>query len=295
MQKTFFCKFRLKTLLVFTLFMAGSATLLKAQKSDDVIEDMLFSDDDEFNKIFDLISNYQFLYTSINYSNKTYFAGRDLGIDQYNLTPQVFYLNSKGLMFGASGVIYNGLKPKWNTTELTVGYSHSFGKLKNLMYKASFSRYFFAKQDSVTSSFNKAIGTGISFRKKWFGTRLDGSLLFGNEKSVQINYDIYLDIPLIKIDNLDKLSLKPELSLYFGNESTIILTTVGVMKRQVYNYSNVYGWMNSELSIPLIFNYHNFDFEAGYNINFPRALGDNQPLKIVSTLNFSIGYIFDLN
>lgn len=295
MQKTFFCKFRLRTLLVFVLFMAGSATLLKAQKSDDLIEDMLISEDEEFDKIFDLVSNYQFLYTSVNYSNKTYFAGRDLGIDQYNLTPQVFYLNSKGLMFGASGVIYNGLKPKWNTTELTIGYSHSFGKLKNLMYKASFSRYIFAKQDSITSSFNKAIGTGISFRKNWFGTRLDGSLLFGNEKSLQINYDAYFDIPIWKVGKLDKLALKPELSLYFGSETTIILKTIGIRNRQVYAYENVFGWMNSELSLPVVFNYHDFDFEAGLNINFPRALGDNQALKIVSTLNFSIGYIFDLN
>ena len=53
--------------------------------------------------------------------------------------------------------------------------------------------------------------------------------------------------------------------------------------------------MNSELSFPLILSFHNFDFEAGYNINFPRALGDNQALKIVSTLNFSIGYIIGLN
>ena len=285
----------LKIFIVLAVLLTGFASLLKAQKTDEIIDDLLFNNDEEFNKLFNLISNYQFLYTSVNYNNKTYFAGRDLGIDQYNLTPQIFYLNSKGLMFGVSGVIYSGLKPKWNTTEFTVGYSHSFGKMKNMMYKFSYSKYFFAKQDSVTPSFNHAIGAGFSFRKKWFGTRLDGSLLLGNEKSVQINYDIYLNIPLLKIGKLDKLSVKPEISLYFGSEATIILKTIGIMKRQVYYYGNAYGWMNSELSIPLIFNYHNFDFEAGYNINFPRALGDNQPLKIVSTLNFSIGYIIGLN
>lgn len=269
--------------------------MLKAQKTDAVLEDLLFNDDEEFNKIFDLISNYQFLYTSVNYSNKTYFAGRDLGIDQYNMIPQIFYLNSKGLMFGVSGVVYSGLKPKWNTTELTAGYSHSLGKMKNLMYKLSYSKYFFAKQDSVTSSFSHAFGVGLSFRKKWFGTRLDGSLLLGNEKSAQINYDIYLDFPLLKIGTFDKLSFKPELSLYYGSEASIILKSIGVTKRQVYYYSNAYGWMNSELSIPLLLNFHDFDFEISYNINFPRALGDNQPLKNVSTVNFSVGYLLGLN
>ena len=81
----------LKTLVIILVFITGLASLLKAQNTDDLIEDILFSDDAEFNKIFDLLSNYQFLYTSVNYSNKTYFAGRDLGIDQYNLTPQIFY------------------------------------------------------------------------------------------------------------------------------------------------------------------------------------------------------------
>ncbi|MCX6238555.1 MAG: hypothetical protein NTY07_13515 [Bacteroidia bacterium] len=295
MQTILLNKIGLRTLLIIAIFLTGSTSILKAQKTDDLIEDIMFSDDDEFNKIFDLLSNYQFLYTSVNYYNKTYFAGRDLGIDQYNLTPQIFYLNSNGLMLGLSAVVYSGFTPKWNTTELTAGYSHSFGKLKNLMYKTSYSRYFFAKQDSVTPSFKNAVGLGISFRKKLFGMRLDGSLLFGNEKSAQMNYDAYLDIPVLKFGKYDKLSLKPELSLYFGTETTILLKTIGIRKRQVLYYGNAFGWMNSELSFPLILSYRNFDFEAGYNINFPRALGDNQPLKIVSTLNFSIGYIFGLN
>ena len=295
MQKTSFFESGLKALLVLVMLFTVCAPLLKAQKSDDLIEDLLFSNDEEFNKIFDLISNYQFLYTTINYSNKTYFAGRDLGLDQYNLTPQFFYLNSNGLMLGVSGVIYSGLNPKWNTTNLTIGYNHSFGKGKNFMYKASYSRYFFAKQDSVIPSFKNAFGIGITYRKKWFGTRLDGSLLLGNQKSVQINYDAFLDISLLKIGKFDKLSLKPELSLYFGSEATIILKTIGIKNRPVYYYGNAFGWMNSELSIPLILNFRNFDFEVGYNINYPRALGDNQPLKIVSTVDISIGYIFDLN
>jgi hypothetical protein len=295
MKKNSFCEAGLNALLVFVLLIVVCTPSLKAQKSDDFIEDLLFNDDVEFNKIFDLISNYQFLYTSVSYNNKTYFAGRDLGIDQYNLTPQIFYLNSNGLMLGVSGVVYSGLNPKWNTTALTIGYNHSFGKSRNFMYKASYSRYFFAKQDSVIPSFRNAFGIGISFRKKWFGTRLDASLLFGTQKSVQINYDAFLDFSLLKVGKFDKLSLKPELSLYFGSEATIILKTIGIRNRPVYYYGNNYGWMNSELSVPIVINFRNFDFEAGYNINFPRSLGDNQPLKIVSTVNISIGYIFDLN
>lgn len=295
MRKTVRNKFGLKPLFIITLFLTGSASILKAQKSDELLDDLLFSDDVEFNKIFDHISNYQFLYTSVDYSNKTYFAGRDLGIDQYNLAPQIFYLNSNGLIAGVSGTVYSGLNPKWNTTEFTIGYSHSLFKIKNLTYKASFSKYFFAKQDSVTPSFNKVLGIGFSYRKKWFGTRLDGSLLLGNEKSAQINYDLYMDLPIVKVGKFDKLSFKPELSFYFGSDATIILKTTGIRNRPVYYYGSAYGWMNTELSLPLILNFHDFDFEAGYNINFPRALGNHQSLKDVSTINISIGYIIGLN
>ncbi len=295
MQKAITCKIGFKILFVLFLILIGSVSILKAQKSDDLFEDLLFSDDEEFNKIFGLISNYQFLYATVNYSNKTYFAGRDLGIDQYFLTPQIFYLSSKGLMLGVSGVVYSGLNPKWNTTELTAGYSHSFGKLKNFMYKALYNRYVFAKQDSVTPSFKNSIGIGVSYRKKSFGTRFDGSLLFGNETSAQITCDAYYEILIIKFGKYDKISIKPELSLYFGTEETMLLRTVGIFKRQFYYYRNSFGWMNSELSLPIILSFGNFDFEAGYNINFPRALGDNTPLKSVSTLNLSIGYIIGLN
>ncbi len=52
--------------------------MLKAQKTEELPDAYLFDQNDEFDKIFDMVSNFQFLYTSVNYSNKTYFAGRDL-------------------------------------------------------------------------------------------------------------------------------------------------------------------------------------------------------------------------
>ena len=284
-----------KILIVFVYILTCSVSLSKAQKTEELPDAYLFDQNDEFDKIFDMVSNYQFLYTSVNYSNKTYFAGRDIGIDQYNVAPQIFYLNSNGLMLGLSGAIYNGLIPKWNTTELSIGYSHNLANVNNLSYKTSYGRYFFAKNDSVTPSFNNSLGLGLSYRNHSFGTRIDGAVLFGKETSVQITGEAYYEISLVKIGKYDKLFMKPEVSVYFGNEETLFLKTIGIRNRQVLYYGNSYGWMNTELSLPLMISYKSFDLEAGYNINFPRALGQNSSLKVVSTINLSIGYIISLN
>ncbi len=269
--------------------------MLKAQKTEELPDAYLFDQNDEFDKIFDMVSNFQFLYTSVNYSNKTYFAGRDLGIDQFNVAPQIFYLNSNGLMVGVSGAIYSGLIPKWNTTELSIGYSHNLAKVDNLSYRTTYGRYFFSKNDSITPSFNNSVGLGLSYRKQSFGTRLDGAILFGKETSVQVTAEAYYEISLVKIGKYDKLYLKPEVSAYFGNEETLLLKTVGIRNRQIQYYGNSYGWMNTEFSLPIMLSYKNFDLEAAYNINFPRALGQNSQLKRVSTFNLSIGYILSLN
>ena len=295
MQKIYKGTIGAKTLIVFVVFLTICISTLKAQKTEELPDAYLFDQNDEFDKIFDLVSNYQFLYTSLNYSNKTYFAGRDLGIDQFNVAPQIFYLNSNGLMVGVSGAIYNGLIPKWNTTELSIGYSHNLGKVNNLTYRTSYGRYFFSKNDSVTPSFNNSIGLGFSYRNHSFGTRIDGALLFGKETSVQVTGEAYYEISLLKLGKYDKLYLKPEVSVYFGNEETLLLKNLGLRNRQVLYYGIAYGWMNTELSLPLMVSYKNFDLEAGYNLNFPRALGQNSSLKRVSTFNLSIGYIISLN
>ena len=295
MQKIIRGTIGVKTLIVFVFILTGSLSILKAQKTGELPDAYLFDQNDEFDKIFDLVSNYQFLYTSVNYSNKTYFAGRDIGIDQYNLAPQIFYLNSNGLMVGISGAIYSGLIPKWNTTEFSIGYNHNLANVNNLSYRTSYGRYFFAKNDSVTPSFKNSVGLGLSYRNRSFGTRIDGAILFGKETSVQITGEAYYEISLVKLGKYDKIYLKPEVSVYFGNEETLLLKTIGLRNRQVLYYGSSYGWMNTEFSIPLMISYKNFDFEAGYNLNFPRSLGQNSPLKRVSTINFSIGYIVSLN
>jgi hypothetical protein len=56
----------------------------------------------------------------------------------------------------------------------------------------------------------------------------------------------------------------------------------------------VFDLINTQINLPLLYSTNSFDFEAGYNINFPNAIGDESNLKNTGFFSFSIGYLIDL-
>ena len=61
-----------------------------------------------------------------------------------------------------------------------------------------------------------------------------------------------------------------------------------------YEINTVFDLINTQLNFPLILSTNSFDFELGYSVNFPNALGDESNLKSTGFLNFSIGYLLNL-
>ncbi len=74
---------------------------LKSQEEalDSLLEVILF-EDEEMVSLLSGKSNYQFLYARTNFENKSYFSGRDIGIEQYNYSAQLSYFHSAGINIG---------------------------------------------------------------------------------------------------------------------------------------------------------------------------------------------------
>ena len=100
-------------------------------ETDEIIDNLL-GEDEILEDLIKSVSKNDFLYFSTNYNNKTYFSGRDIGIDQFNVDSQLTYMNSNGLFIGLSGLYYSEFTPRWDYTAATVGYGKSFGKHKNI-------------------------------------------------------------------------------------------------------------------------------------------------------------------
>jgi len=285
-------------ILILSLF-AGINSFAQEQESklDSVLDAILFEDEDLLKLLYEDV-NYQFLYTRLNYNSKSLYAGRPIGVDQYDLSAQVHYFHSSGFNLGIAGVAYSEFKPKYNTTVLSAGYFHKFKNPDPLSIRTSYSRYFFEEIDSVeSSSFNSSVNFGTSFTKKHFGSSANITFLIGDDYSTQIDLSAWGSFNLLKFGYSNKLSFDPELSVYFGNQTAIYgqFGVDAINQWYLNNQGSVFGLINTEIAIPFTLSIKDFDLEAGYYLDVPRALGLEPKMDPVSWFGISVSYMFDLS
>lgn len=271
-----------------------SQQLTKEKEINDIIDE-IFLEDEVINELSASLKNYQFLYISTTYNSDTYFSGRDIGVDQYNITPQITFANSNGIFASLSGIYYSEFVPKWDVTTATVGFSRNIGKDKLFKYSISYSKYFYSNDiDNIyTNTIN--LGLGVRNKKRTLGTQLSGSYLFGEEQSFEMASRSFVNFNLLKT-NKTSLNFKPQLNIIAGKQ-TIELARIVNQNGQLttqYTENDVFDLINTQINLPLLYSTNSFDFEAGYNINFPNAIGDESNLKNTGFFSFSIGYLIDL-
>ena len=293
-----------KVLLTIVLLLVGS--YLFAQKNDEsdkeidsIIEELLFADSENLLKYIDQLNKYQVLYASVGYNNKTYFLGRDLGLNQYNISTQVLYEHSNGLFAGISGVLYSEFNPKWDLTTLTAGYEHYFGKNKNFNYELSYNRYLFS--DSSSSDFENSIDASLSAetKNKYIGVSADAAFFFGGLHGFQNSVDIYSEIELFKLKNNSNITFNPLITFQFGSENIDtsriddLVLDLPFVNRIIHSFEK-YDLRNVQLQLPVTLDVNNFQLEAGYNFNLPKALEFERNLNNSSFFNLRVSYILNL-
>lgn len=261
---------------------------------DEIIDNLLLEDQD-MNAFIESISDFQFVYLSANYSNDTYFSGRDIGIDQYNVRPQITYMHTKGFFASLSGVYYSEFIPNWDYTTVTVGYGTSLDKKKLVRLYSSYSRYFYS--EGVENPFTNAVsvGLGVKNKKKTLGTQLSCTYLFGDDNSFQIDSRSFVAFQLVKTKEMG-LKIKPQLSIVAGQQTLELAQTSLQNGVLITNYleNDVFDLINTQVNIPLQFSSNSFDVELGYSINFPFELANESNLPTTGYFNLSIGYMIDL-
>ena len=236
-----------------------------------------------------------FLYFSVTYNDKTYFAGRDVGIVQYNITPQITYANSKGFYTGITGTYFSEFYPNWDVTVGYLGYNSSIGKEKLIKYNFGFSKYFYANELDNIFSNTLDFGVGIRTKNKILGTYFTGTYLFGKEQSFQISSRSYVSLNLIK-NKTTSLKLRPQLIIITGKQTlelSRIISIDGVLTSQ-FIVNDVFDLINTQLSIPLQYTCKDVDLELGYIQNFPHPIGNETDLKTTAFIYFSLGYLIEL-
>ncbi len=291
-----------KRLLVFWLLLISVATTnlfaqepVKGDEIDLLLDDLLFNEQQFVDDILDSFNRYNFIYTSISFHSNTFFTGRDSGVDQFNIVPQIAYYSSSGFNVSISGVYYEEYSPNWDFTNVYVGYYHTIGKKKLFNFSAGYGHFFYTDGwDAFTNSLDLSLG--IRNKKQTLGTKLYGSYLFGTDQSFQMTSRTYASVTILRQNNF-VLKFRPQLNLVIAQQ-TIALEQLNSEQNAgttEYIYNDIFGLLNTYINLPFRLYTRSWDFELGYNINFPLPVKTEPNLDPTGFFSASIGYLVDFD
>lgn len=231
--------------------------------------------------------HYHVIYGQTAYQNRTYFTGRDIGVDQYNVTLQAAY-NYRGFSAAAAGIIYSKFEPHWNLSMLSLGYSHQILRNVPLDVSLSYDRYFYHDPtDTLSAAYPNALMLSLSYSATHWGLALNPGIFFGKALTSQQSISAWLDQGIWRKGDL-RLKSRPSLSLIFGSE---ISTYIRMPGDQPPLIETSYGLLNTALSLPLTARWKDLDMTIAYYLNFPNAPGSDIKYAPTSFFQISLGYI----
>ncbi len=269
---------------------------LDTDEEDKDLLESVFADDKELKELFTGLSDFKFLYFSLDYNSDTYFSGRDVGIDQYNVRPQITYLNSKGFFASISGIYYSEFDPKFDFLSATIGYGKSIGKKKRIRFTSSYSRFVFLNDLENPFTNNLNLGVGIRTKNRNLGTRLSTSFSFGaQESSFQISSTIFARFKLFK-KTKTSLFFTPSVNFQVGDQLIFgepVFVVVDDEEEIFQEEDEVFDLMNIQYNFPITYSTEKFDIEFAYIFNNPQSHGFNE-YNNTHLFNISIAYLLEL-
>lgn len=260
---------------------------------DSLLDELFFNDQQLVDDLLNSINDYSFIYSSVSYSSNTFFAGRDSGVDQLNITPQVSYFHSSGFNASVASVYFESQNPNWDFISVTAGYGNTIGESKNLHYNLGYSRFFFSDGfDDFNNSIDALFGVRNSDRT--FGAIFSGSYLFGSEQSVQLSARIYGNIALNRGTNY-AIKFRPQMSFLIAEQAIFFLTPPRPGNPPMLATNEEFTLLNTQLSIPISYTTSSWDIEIGWNLNLPSSISREGDLDSTNFFSVTLGYLFDLS
>ncbi|WP_075590984.1 hypothetical protein [Labilibacter marinus] len=283
----------------------------QAQSSDDILDQLTEEISEEYNEnlpsgdaivdeFLNVKTNHHFLYSGITMASSTPYAGRDYYSGVGSTLPQIFYINTRGWMFGVGMVKYGAEFPVNNSYVFSGGYSFSLGKNDKARMRFGYSRgTSISSEAGHEISSSNTFSTALSFPKaKYVATRFGASYLIGEYSSFQLTANLYKRFKLLKWKNGNSLEFTPDLNLFFSEHEYLSdVTVVSEIQLETvydYNYKNTFGFLSAAISFPVELNLGDFDFTFEYTHQMPHRFSEYEIYTVKPTLSFSIGYFLFL-
>jgi hypothetical protein len=231
-----------------------------------------------------------FLYINTLYNTKTLFSGRDFGVEQYSFFPAISYIDSNNFFLNVGSGYYSEVDPQWDFITFSGGYSNHLNKKKSIVATVAYSYTTFT--EDVADLNNQRVSLSLSYRAKWFRNALSGGYLFGGNRSSYLSNNTYFNIDLLASKSLD-ISIEPRVGVFWGNQTITELVRIGSFQFQEVS-TDVFQLLNTEVSIPIEFDFGKWDFEIDYTYAMPNALPGEEKPSNNGYFSISLGYLIGL-
>ncbi|MEA3392547.1 MAG: hypothetical protein U9Q91_06170 [Candidatus Marinimicrobia bacterium] len=297
---------RILHIIIFILFLLPG--MAAAQDIDSLLAILeSHQDDEEWLAILSGETNYHLFYAQADYESNSYFAGRDIGLDQFNATLQATY-SYKQFSTTLAGIFYEAFYPPLQATALSLNYRLPLKFPVDI--DVNYGRYFFSS-DTLTGSYPNSFGLGLSHNAGFWGANADFSLLTGSEGVVpQILTSAYGSFILYTWNKKNSISIRVEPGFYFGSETTALATAPGTWRAKIIGsgpgrgqgsgggqtpettYSTSFGLLNTEINFHLLVYLGDLDMTFTVRNNRPRSVDTEIAYAPTSLISFSTGYAF---
>lgn len=283
----------MKPLLIIFVLMSGISAFAQTDRIDSLLNDIIYNGSDPL-EMPEKPVKFDFIYAGLNYNSNSFYAGREIGSDMFNLSGNLFYYHASGIFVGVSGSWYDELEPSYTNTVISAGYSKILDKKKHFTFRTSYSRYLYNQSDSDSYAYKNNINLGMSYRKKWFGGRMGTNMLFGEESKINLSAALYSRVNIYKFGKYNKIYTAPELSVLFSKETVSTTKTSGQNPEYIPEYDEVFSLLNTQLYIPVGVSVGNFDLEFSYTVNFPTTQDVIITYPVTSFYSISLGYMLPI-
>lgn len=268
----------------------GIAQEYELNETDIILDDLFASDSLDVLQLFDDIKKQDYLYATVMYNDKTLFSGRDFGVEQYSFFPSVSYINANNFFVNISSGYFSEVNPQWDFVSYSTGYSIFIDNKKSVSITGIYSYSTFSQD--VADLNNQRLMASISYRKKWFRNSISGGYLFGGLRASYLSNNSYISIDLYKTNEMD-ISIQPRLGLFWGNQTVSELVRIRPFQ-VAYVDTEYFQLLNTDVSLPIEFNFGSWDVELEYTFSMPNPLPGEEELENMVFFSITFGYLIGL-
>lgn len=241
----------------------------------------------------------RFIISASYISNVTY-RGRDGGVKQSALSPQLAYKHRSGLFVAGSAAWLNNSISGWDQRNIGAGYEFELGN----HFAGTFSYTHFRFSDSSQlerAELTNSLDGELSLLTKPLNASIVLSLAFGTASEFTTEFSLSHEFDVDRFLGRSKLSIEPTVTAIVGGQNSSLTQTrlkraatkkgkVVAVVQSTTQTKNYFGILDYEFEVPIVLAYKNAMFSPTFSYAIPINVMDASDTAPFFYFSFSVAY-----